>query len=153
MGRLATACIAAAVCLAAVSLGPTLQAEEPQRPAAEAQAGILATIQGQLDAFQRDDWSRAFSYATPKLRQLFGTPENFMAMVLGGYRSVYRPQSVEFLEARIIPGESGNRTGQAVRFVGPDGKAVIAVYTMAQQPDGSWRIAAVRLIQTGEISS
>lgn len=153
MGRLTTACLAAALCLAVPGAGTALRAEEPQRPAPQAQAGILATIQGQIDAFQKDDWPRAFSYATPKLRQLFGTPENFMAMVRGGYRPVYRPQSVEFLDARILPGEGGDRTGQAVRFVGPEGKAVIAIYTMAQQPDGSWRIAAVRLIATGELSS
>jgi hypothetical protein len=72
-----------------------------------------------------------------------------MAMVRGGYQPVYRPQSVEFLDARIVDG----KTGQAVRFVGPDGQAVIAIYTMEQQPDGSWRIAAVQLIRTGEVTS
>jgi hypothetical protein len=142
-----------ALCLVAAAASPAARAQGPERPPAAAQAGILATIQGQLEAFRQDDWARAFSYATPKLRQLFGTPENFRTMVLGGYRSVYRPQSVEFLDARIVPGEGGDRTGQAVRFVGPEGKAVIAVYTMVQQPDGSWRIAAVKLIPTGEIAS
>ena len=72
-----------------------------------------------------------------------------MAMVRGGYQPVYRPQSVEFLDARVIDG----RTGQAVRFVGPDGRAVIALYTMERQPDGSWRIAAVQLIPAAELSS
>jgi len=148
---IATASLVLSLVLSGLTSAP--RAQEPTQLPAAAQAGILATIQGQLEAFQQDDWPRAFSYATPKLRQLFGTPENFMAMVLGGYRSVYRPQSVEFLDARIIPGENGDRTGQAVRFVGPEGKAVIAIYTMVQQPDGSWRIAAVQLIPTGEISS
>ena len=41
----------------------------------------------------------------------------------------------------------------AAAFVGPDGIAVIAIYTMEKQPDGTWRIAAVQLIPTGEISS
>lgn len=124
-------------------------AQAVQRPSPAAQQAILGTIRAQLEAFQRDDGARAFSYATPSLRDLFQTPENFMAMVRGGYQPVYRPQSVEFLDARIVEG----RTGQAVRFVGPDGRTVIAIYTMEQQPDGSWRIAAVQLIPTNDLSS
>ncbi|NIA71266.1 DUF4864 domain-containing protein [Pelagibius litoralis] len=128
------------------------QASSPQesgQPVPADRQAILRTIQSQLDAFQADDGARAFSFATPRLREMFGTPDNFMAMVRGGYMSVYRPQSVEFLDARVVSG----RTGQAVRFVGPDGNAVIAIYTMEMQPDGSWRIAAVQLVPTGEISS
>ena len=30
---------------------------------------------------------------------------------------------------------------------------VLIFYTMEKQPDGSWRIAAVQLVPTGEISS
>lgn len=124
-------------------------AQDMGRPATGDQQAIRGTIRAQLDAFRVDDGARAFSYATPQLRSLFRTPENFMAMVRGGYQPVYRPQSVEFLDARIVAG----RIGQAVRFVGPDGRAVVAIYTMEQQPDGSWRIAAVRLIPTDEVTS
>jgi len=139
--------------LAAPSLAPAVAAQDVVRPAAGDQQAIRGTIRSQLDAFQVDDGALAFSYATPQLRGLFGTPENFMAMVRGGYQPVYRPRSVEFLDARIVAGEKGERIGQAVRFVGPDGRAVVAIYTMEQQPDGSWRIAAVQLIPTNEISS
>ena len=124
-------------------------AQQIVEPAPADRQAILGTIRAQLDAFQADDGTRAFTYATPQLRQLFRTPENFMAMVRGGYQAVYRPQSVDFLDARIVNG----KIGQAVRFVGPDGRAVIAIYTMEQQADGSWRIAAVQLIPTGELSS
>ena len=141
------------VLLSVTALGAPLpvqaQNQDYSQPAPADQRAILATIQAQLDAFQVDDWSRAFSFATPRLREMFGTPQNFMAMVRGGYMPVYRPQSVEFLDSRVVAG----RTGQAVRFVGPDGVAVIAIYTMEQQPDGSWRIAAVQLLPTGEVSS
>ncbi len=151
MPRLARYCLVVALLLGALAAGApgNAGAQEVQRPAPGDQQAILGTIQAQLKAFQADDWGRAFSYATPRLRELFRTPENFMAMVRGGYQPVYRPQSVEFLDARIIDG----KTGQAVRFVGPDGQAVIAIYTMEQQPDGSWRIAAVQLIRTGEVTS
>ena len=149
--RLAVLCLTAcSLTLATLApLAPPTAAQEVVRPATGDQQAILGTIRAQLDAFQADDGARAFSYATPKLRDLFRTPDNFMAMVRGGYQPVYRPQSVEFLEARIVEG----KIGQAVRFVGPDGRAVIAIYTMEQQPDGSWRIAAVQLIPINEVSS
>ncbi len=147
--RLGGAIAAALFCLSLAAGIPSAGAQGHSQPTAADQKSILATIQAQLDAFQVDDHARAFSFATPRLREMFGTPENFMAMVRGGYMSVYRPQSVEFLDSRVVSG----RTGQAVRFVGPDGIAVIAIYTMEKQPDGSWRIAAVQLVPTGEISS
>jgi Domain of unknown function (DUF4864) len=153
LSRLSAASLAAcwlALALPAAGLfAGAATAQEVQQPAAADRQAILGTIQAQINAFQVDDGARAFSYATPQLRQLFGTSENFMAMVRGGYQPVYRPQSVEFLDARVVEG----RTGQAVRFVGPDGIAVIAIYTMERQPDGSWRIAAVQLVRTGEVSS
>ncbi|MEO3427517.1 DUF4864 domain-containing protein [Pelagibius sp. CAU 1746] len=151
MTRLFRHCLALALlCAAPAALAPAVAgAQEIQRPAAGDERAIVDTIRAQLDAFQADDWPRAFSYATPRLRELFGTVENFTAMVRGGYQPVYRPRSVEFLDARIIDG----KTGQAVRFVGPDGQAVIALYTMERQPDGGWRIAAVQLVRTGEVSS
>lgn len=127
--------------------GQPARAQETPPPGVR--PAILGTIQAQLDAFRRDDGTAAFSYASPDLRRLFRTPENFMAMVRSGYRPVYRPRSVEFLDTRLVEG----RTMQAVRYVGPTGEAVIALYTMEQQPDGSWRIAAVRLIRSGELSS
>ena len=147
-GWLALALLAA-VAAVAPPLAGQAAAQDVRRPAAADQQAILGTIRAQLEAFQADDGARAFSYATPQLRDLFGTPENFMAMVRGGYQPVYRPRSVEFLDARVV----GGRTGQAVRFIGPDGIPVIAIYTMERQPDGSWRIAAVQLIPTGETTS
>ncbi len=118
-------------------------------PSTADQRAIRGIIESQLDAFQRDDSSSAFSYASPIIQQKFGSPENFMAMVEGGYAPVYRPREVEFLDARVKDGQ----TAQAVRFVGPDGKSVIAIYSMERQPDGSWRIGGVFLIATDETSS
>ena len=39
---------------------------------------------------RRDDAKRAFSYAAPSIRAMFGTPERFLAMVRAGYPVVYR---------------------------------------------------------------
>ena len=70
-----------------------------------------------------------------------------MNMVRTGYQPVYRPQSVEFLD--LVPGDLG--PVQRVHLVGPDGRAVIAHYSMEQQPDGSWRIDGCTLIEAPDI--
>lgn len=131
-------------------LAPALaQAGEVATPSAADQSAIRGIIESQLEAFQRDDGTRAFSYASPGIRQRFGSADNFMAMMRSGYAAVYRPQEFEFLDSRV----RGGAVGQAVRFVGPDGRAVIAIYTMERQSDGTWRISGVQLIPLDETSS
>ena len=105
-------------------------------------SAIRQVIENQLAAFQRDDGSEAFSYASPGIQRRFGSPDNFMAMVRSGYAPVYRPREVEIRELRV----EGTTVQQEVLFVGPDGKPVIAVYTMQRQTDGSWKINGVYLI-------
>ncbi len=116
---------------------------------AAARAAVLATIQAQMEAFRRDDGAAAFSHASPGIRDRFQNPEIFMDMVRGGYSAVYRPREVEFLESRAESGE----ILQPVRVVGPDGKSAIALYRMQRQADGTWKIAGVVLLPTGELSS
>ena len=115
----------------------------PSHAGSEDGNGIRGTINRQLDAFQRDDWGEAFSYASPLQQKIFGTPEQFRSMVLGGYRAVYRPRQVDFRELD----SSGLRPVQLVFFIGPEGHAYLAAYEMEQQPDGSWRIASVQMIR------
>jgi hypothetical protein len=97
---------------------------------------IRGVIEQQLAAFRRDDGNAAFAYASPMIRQMFGSPDNFMAMVRGGYPPVYRPREVEFRDLADIDG----RLTQRVLLVGPDGTVVVAHYFMQRQPDGSWLI-------------
>ncbi len=136
------------VLLSPADWGPA-RAETPQAMDPDDQAAVQAVIQSQLAAFQRDDGAAAFAHASPSIQGVFKAPERFMAMVKSGYRPVYRPSQVEFLEGRQMSGINA----QAVRFVGPDGKAVIAIYTMERQDDGSWRINGVQLVETGELGS
>lgn len=109
-------------------------------PAADARA-VRAVIEAQLEAFRRDDAPRAFSYATPGIRETFGTPEKFMAMVREQYAVVYRPRSVSF-EDPLIAGED---LVQPVRMTDGYGHSWMALYPMARQPDGSWRINGCHL--------
>ena len=100
------------------------------------QTAIRNVIEGQVEAFRRDDGAAAFGYASPGIQGMFGTAETFMDMVRQGYRPVYRPQVFEFREIVTLQG----MVTQKVHVIGPDGRPVTAFYPMTQQPDGSWRI-------------
>ena len=117
-------------------------------PAIHAEA-FRAVISGQMEAFARDDGAAALAFAAPSIQRLFGTPERFMAMVRGGFQPVYRPRTVAFEAPIRVPArgglDSGGAFAQPVRVTGPDGRPVLAMYHMEQQPDGSWRIAGVVL--------
>jgi len=116
------------------------QAPSPAVSAADARA-IRKVIEAQLDAFRRDDAARAFSYATPGIRELFGTPETFMAMVKTSYPVVYRPRSVVFQ----APAMEGSELVQLVRMTDADGHAWIARYPMLRDRKGAWRINGCQL--------
>ena len=124
------AALALLILLVAVAPGRADTPPEGERGA------IRDVIEAQLDAFQRDDAAAAFGYASPAIREMFGTAERFMAMVREGYAPVHRPRRVEFRELVTARG----RLTQRVYVVGPDGRPVIANYFMERQPDGSWRI-------------
>ena len=109
-------------------------------------SAIRDAIQGQVDAFRRDDGDGAFGYASPSIRGMFGTSEIFMDMVRQGYQPVYRPRVFEFEE--II--ELNGQPTQKVHVIGPDGRPVTAFYPMTQLPDGSWRINGCYLLAPDE---
>ena len=118
------------------------QAQAPLDLPVSERAAIRAAIEGQMDAFRRDDGAAAFGFATPHIQAMFGTPENFLSMVRRGYAAVYRPRNVEFGE---IVGAPENPV-QLVHLIGPDGEAVIAAYEMAHQHVG-WRINGCMLLR------
>ena len=103
-----------------------------------------AVVQAQLDAFAADDGPRAFSLATQNLRQMFGSPERFMAMVRAGYPVVYRPASVAFL----IPERLDRELIQGVHFTDETGGLWLAIYRLQRQRDNSWRINGCELVES-----
>lgn len=109
-------------------------------PARDAQAA-RAVIQGQLEAFAANDAARAFSFATPALRERFGSAQAFMSMVRASYPVVHRPASVAFLVPQPLDGE----LVQPVHFRDEAGALWIATYHLQRQPDRSWRISACHL--------
>ena len=106
-------------------------------------------IQGQMDAFRRDDGQTAFSFASPDIRRMFQTPEIFMSMVRQGYAPVYRPREVEFRE--VV--ERDGKVVQRVYVVGPDGVPVIALYIMERQSNGSWKIGGCTLLKSDDVTA
>ena len=116
-------------------VAPLVAAADPVAPA-DVKA-IRIVVEAQLDAFAADDAKRAFSYAAPAIREMFVTPEKFMAMVKSGYPAVYRPASVTFLNPEWIQGQ----LVQGVHLTDASGALWIAIYRFDRQPDKSWRIS------------
>jgi hypothetical protein len=131
------------IVLALVTLGCTTAAPADNAIAPADAVAIQRVIQSQMDAFRIDDWTAAFAYAAPAIREKFQSPQVFSQLVTQAYQPVYRPKGVEFRELKIS--EFGPT--QEVFVVGPDGHSYLAYYTMEKQPDGTWRISGCYLVQ------
>jgi hypothetical protein len=130
-------------CLLAVTVA-TSAAARPVPVSATDMRSARAVVQAQLDAFAADDGPRAISLATQNLRQMFGSPERFMAMVRAGYPVVYRPSSVAFL----IPEWLDRELIQGVHFTDEAGGLWLAIYRLQRQRDNSWRINGCELVES-----
>ena len=104
--------------------------------------GIELTIQSQIEAFLADDFSSAFTYASPNIRELFGSAERFGAMVRNGYPMVWRPDEFRFLELREIDGRYWQKLFVRDEF----GAIHLLDYQMIQTPDG-WLINGVQILR------
>lgn len=110
-------------------------------PVPAQEAGIEQTIRSQIDAFRADDFARAFTFASPAIKDIFGTPENFGAMVQRGYPMVYRPAEIRMLERREVAGTQVQR----VLVTDQAGRTHVLDYQMIQTPEG-WQINGVQLL-------
>lgn len=104
-------------------------------------AGIENTIQSQVDAFLAEDTTTAFSFASPNIQRLFGSPERFGAMVKNGYPMVWAPFEVKFLELR----RQGSLLFQKVLFVDRNGAPHVLEYNMMPSEKG-WLIDGVQYL-------
>jgi hypothetical protein len=116
--------------------------------AAAQDAPIQQTIQAQLDAMAADDFVRAYDYASPTIRQLFGPVENFEAMVKRGYPMVWQHQAVRMLELRSVAGNLWQR----VLVTDLQGRGFLLDYMMVETPD-EWQINAVQLLPQQELGA
>jgi hypothetical protein len=99
-------------------------------------AQVRQVIIAQLKAFSEDDAEGAFAVATPSVREAVGNSDRFLALVRGNYPMVYRPAGFGFLP----PEKEAGQVLQIVSIRDNDGKVWLALFSLEQQPDMSWRI-------------
>ncbi len=109
---------------------------------------VRAVVEAQLAAFAANDAERAFSYATPAIRDRFGDAETFMAMVRAGYPMVLRPAAVAF----FVPTRVDDRVLQKVRLRDNAGRRWLASYQF-ERLDGAWRINGCVVLPDSDKSS
>ena len=117
-------------------------------PAAAQEAPIESTIQSQIDAFLADDLVGAFSFASPNIKTIFGTSDNFGQMVRRAYPMVYRPREVRMGDLRDVAGAMWQR----VYVTDAEGRGHALDYQMIETPEG-WKINAVQLLQGSDIGA
>ena len=109
---------------------------------------ITDVIQNQIDAFQDDDFARAFSFASPAIKRMFGSPDRFGTMVRQGYPMVWRPADVQYLDQRP---ENG-RVYQKVLITDGQGVPHLLEYQMIETTDG-WQINGVQFLQAPAVGA
>ena len=105
------------------------------------EAEIRGTIGSQIEAFRADDFDTAFTFATPALRRLFQSPQNFRRMVTQGYPMVWRPAEVRYLDLRA----EGGALVQTVEIIDLEGRRHLLAYRMEPTEEG-WRIGGVQIL-------
>ena len=108
---------------------------------------IQATISRQLEAFQFDDFAKAFSYASPSIRSIFGGPDNFESMVKRGDPMVWKPGKVIFLSVDPYP----HGLAQNIQIFDQNRKAHYLRYYMVKLGD-NWKISGVEILPSSDFS-
>ncbi|MCW1952331.1 MAG: DUF4864 domain-containing protein, partial [Octadecabacter sp.] len=91
-------------------------------------SSIENVIRDQLQSFNERDVAGAWEHASPMIKGMFGTPENFAMMVENGYPMVWDNTDVRFLDRT----EFESLTRQEVQIQGPDGLFYILDYQMIE---------------------
>ncbi len=128
-----------ALCWAGMASAADVLAREP---------GIEATIDSQIDAFLKDDFARAFSFASPGIQGLFVNHQRFGQMVRNGYPMVWRPADVRYLKLREVAGALWQR----VLIRDRAGGVHLLDYQMVRI-DGRWRINGVHILREPDIGA
>ncbi|SHI87526.1 DUF4864 domain-containing protein [Wenxinia saemankumensis] len=113
---------------------------------AVAQDAIEDVISSQLEAFNDRDVGTAWSFASPMIRGMFGTPGNFGEMVEQGYPMVWTNSEARFLQRE----PRGERQVQRVMVTDAEGAIHMLDYYMVETPQG-WQIDGVTLLPAPEL--
>lgn len=112
------------------------------------QSQIEGVIGAQLDAFEADDFERAFTYASPTIQGIFGGPDRFGAMVRQGYPMVHRPGDVQFGDLTDL----GTIQRQRVVIQDLSGRFFTLAYDMIETEDG-WKINGVQILPSPQVGA
>ena len=115
---------------------------------ADERADIQSTISDQLRAFASDNFIEAFTHASPGIKDIFGTVENFSNMVKKGYPMVWRYNNFEFLNLEETP----QGYYQIVRITDQHDKLFLLKYFM-KNVAGIWKISGVSIIEASDFSA
>lgn len=115
---------------------------------ADEKADIQSTISDQLRAFASDNFIEAFTHASPGIKDIFGTVENFSNMVKKGYPMVWRYNNFEFLNLEETP----QGYSQIVRITDQNDKLFLLKYFM-KNVAGIWKISGVSIIEKSDFSA
>ena len=108
---------------------------------------IKGVISSQIEAFQSDDFSTAFTFASPSIQLMFRTPDNFGRMVSQGFPMVWRPSDVEYLGLR----EDRGALVQRLQVTDSDGRLHVLDYFMVETADG-WKINGVEFVKQDDLN-
>lgn len=112
----------------------TRQPTEAERKAA------VATIEGQLKAFKKDDYEAALKFQSSELKGNFANAEAFRRAIKQGYPQFANYKRISFGEARAD--RTGDRIAMSVILTGEDNVTVRAVYLLLREK-GEYRVDAV----------
>ena len=115
---------------------------------ADERTDIQNTISNQLKAFAVDDFTEAFTHASPVIKDIFGSVENFSNMVKKGYPMVWRYNNFQFLKLE----ETAQGYSQIVRITNKKDELFLLKYFM-QNISGIWKISGVSVIEASDFSA
>jgi hypothetical protein len=109
---------------------------------------IKDVIGGQLQAFNDRDVGEAWQYASPNIKQLFGSQDNFGMMVQQGYPMVWDNADVRFLELR----DKSGLIWQKIMIRDAAGGLHVLDYQMIETANG-WQINGVQLLPAPDVGA
>ncbi len=115
---------------------------------AEARTAIEAVIVDQLADFVARDVPGAWEEASPLIQGMFGSPENFGAMVENTYPMVWDNRNAAFQD--LVP--EGGALRQTVRIDDPEGRGWLLDYYMVETEAG-WKINGVQVRPAPDLSA
>jgi ABC-type transporter MlaC component len=98
----------------------------------------VATVLQQLEAFRRNDFDAAYTFASAMIHQIFDR-QRFEAMVRGGYPEIAHSTRALVLDRKL---DTNGSVYVRLEIRGANGKIVDAIYELVWE-DGAWKINAV----------